>query len=162
MAKKPKAKPTRKATPKKPGPAPPVVDWGVVAGLARIQCRQTEIASVLGISVDALERACRRDNGEAWGEWYREKKEGGLTTLRRTQWQVAVEDRNATMLIWLGKQYAEQADKAQIDTSVKDDTRIAGVSRDDWKKQMLQKLLPARAAAKAGHTANGNGSGPVE
>lgn len=78
--------------------------------LARIQCTDEEIASVLGVSVDTLTRPANRvifEEAKASG------KEAGKASLRRMQFKTA-EAGNATMLIWLGKQYLGQTDKQDV------------------------------------------------
>lgn len=78
--------------------------------LARIQCTDEEIASVLGVSVDTLTRAA---NKAIFEEAKASGKEAGKASLRRMQFKTA-EAGNATMLIWLGKQYLGQTDKQDV------------------------------------------------
>ena len=61
--KKVSKKKVRKKTSGKRGPEPTEVDWKKVRGLCKIQCTGEEIASVLDISYDTLERACKREQG---------------------------------------------------------------------------------------------------
>ena len=89
------------------------VDWEEVAELCKIQCTQEEISAVTNISVDTLDRASKRENDCSFAEFYQQKKLGGNTSLRRKQWALATAD-NATMQIWLGKQYLGQTDKQEI------------------------------------------------
>jgi AraC-like DNA-binding protein len=77
----------------------------MVRKLARIQCTIAEISAVLGCSRDTLERRFRAQIEAGY--------EHGRATLRRKQWQQAMKG-NTTMLIWLGKQVLEQADKAEV------------------------------------------------
>lgn len=81
------------------------VDMELVEKLANIQCTQEEIASVVGCSVDTL--AAQPD----FSEIYKRGRESGKSSLRRTQWRIA--QSNATMAIWLGKQYLGQTDKVE-------------------------------------------------
>ena len=91
---------------------PIVIDWPKVDAMCQIQCTGEEIASVLGISYDTLERACKREKEKGCAEYIAEKKQGGKASLRRRQWQAA-QDGNPTMLIWLGKQYLDQSDRPE-------------------------------------------------
>ena len=75
-----------------------------VEKLARIGCKNTEIAAFLDCSVDTIEK---RFSGEL-----RKGRENMKTSLRR--WQLkAAKAGNVAMLIWLGKQYLEQSDKIE-------------------------------------------------
>lgn len=88
-----------------------------IKSLARIQCTDEEIASVLGVSVDTLTRP---HNKELFEEAKRSGKQEGRASLRRMQFKQA-EAGNSTMLIWLGKQYLEQSEKQ---TTSLEDTNI--------------------------------------
>lgn len=88
-----------------------------IKSLARIQCTDEEIASVLGVSVDTLTRP---HNKELFEEAKRSGKQEGRASLRRMQFKQA-EAGNSTMLIWLGKQYLEQSEKQ---TTALEDTNI--------------------------------------
>lgn len=91
-----------------------VIDLETVRNAASIGCTVPEIAAVLGLSKSTMNKymALDPDIQEAidFG------REHGYSTLRRAQWNGAVQDRNPTMLIWLGKQMLGQRDK--IDTAV--------------------------------------------
>lgn len=92
--------------------------------LMAIWCTKDEVAGYFEMSVPTLERKCY--------DWAREIgfKDGSFETLRniygantkasvrRTQIATAIENRNPTMLIWLGKQLLGQSEHA--DTFVGD------------------------------------------
>jgi hypothetical protein len=90
------------------------IDWAVVEELCQIQCTISEMASVCRVSVDTLERACVREQDMTIAEYFKQKSEGGKTSLRRSQWQKAVTEQNPTLLIWLGKQYLNQVDQLNM------------------------------------------------
>jgi hypothetical protein len=94
------------ARPRKP------IDWNVIEELCAQQCTQEEIAAELDISVDTLERACRRDKRASFAEFFEQKRMRGFVSLRRRQFLVA-NGGNPTMLIWLGKQHLGQTDKVE-------------------------------------------------
>ena len=77
------------------------IDYEQVEKLAKIHCTQEEIASILGCSVDTLQR------DDKFCGVYKNGISNGKMSLRRKQW-AAVEEGNTTMLIWLGKQYLGQ------------------------------------------------------
>lgn len=97
------------------------LDYELIGRLATIQCTISEIAAILGVSVDTLEK-----NEKFYGVYY-EKKESGKMSLRRRQWDKALSG-DSTSLIWLGKQYLGQSDKAE--QTIKGET-IIKVTIDD-------------------------------
>jgi hypothetical protein len=99
--------------PKGAGAQEIIIDWDKVDAMGVIQCTGEEIASVLGISYDTLERACKRDKKIKFADYIEQKKKGGKASLRRKQWKLA-EKGNATMLIWLGKNMLNQKDKSEV------------------------------------------------
>ena len=77
--------------------------------LCAIQCTQEEILSVLNLSDKTLNSWCKRTYNKSFSEIFKEKRQGGKASLRRMQWKLA--EKNATMGIWLGKQYLGQKDR---------------------------------------------------
>ena len=94
-----------------------------VCSLCAIQCTAEEIASVLGISVDTLERRIYERDGLRFAEFFKIKRKAGFASLRRMQWKKAQSD-DTTMLIWLGKQYLGQKDVPDSGNENKDITVI--------------------------------------
>lgn len=95
------------------------IDWSAVDKLLQIQCTGKEIASLLDVSYNTLERKCKKDHKRTFEDYSQEKRASGLPSLRRRQWTKAM-DGDSTMLIWLGKQYLEQTDKKQTDLTSSD------------------------------------------
>ncbi len=85
------------------------LDYDLIAKLAQIQCTQVEIAQIIGVCVDTLQR------DEYFSGIYKTGIEKGKSSLRRLQWKAA-ENGNNAMLIWLGKQYLGQREK--VDNSM--------------------------------------------
>lgn len=79
-----------------------IVDVELIKNLASIMCTVEEIASMVGVSVDTLERR--------FADVIKQGKSNGKASLRRLQWKIA-QSGNASMAIFLGKQYLNQADK---------------------------------------------------
>ena len=103
-------KPKRPEDLQKRGRKPIEIDYAKAEKLAAIMCTQSEIASVLGVSLALLEHD---------PEFIRIHKKGmeqGKASLRRMQYGAA-SNGNATMLIWLGKQHLGQRDKQDIEHS---------------------------------------------
>lgn len=118
VARKKRAQKKTKTNPKGAGAQQIVIDWHTVDKLCLIQCTGEEIASVLNIDYDTLQRACEREKKVKFADYIAQKKEGGKASLRRRQWKL-VEDGNPTMCIFLGKQYLGQKDKIENDNTNK-------------------------------------------
>ncbi len=82
-----------------------------IQGLARIQCTTKEAAAVLGVAkqtfFDFLDRSLKAR--QAWENGAEE----GKASLRRHQFRMA--EKNATMAIWLGKQWLDQKDRKEVE-----------------------------------------------
>lgn len=89
------------------------IDWGLVQYLAHIHCTPQEIAAAIGIHYNTLWQRCAQEHGRPWGEVYAEWKDGGKASLRHKQWQLA--ESNASMAIYLGKNYLGQTDGLDMD-----------------------------------------------
>jgi hypothetical protein len=121
------------------GRPPKPIDEAMVLRLARIHCTTEEIASIVGVSKDTLERRCM--------PILEEGRSMGRASLRRLQWKTA-RGGNATMQIWLGKQLLKQTDKVeQVNAASALTVNISGVDRPH----------DARADAAVGE---GDGDGP--
>jgi len=91
-------------------------DFNVFEGLCRLQCTLVEIAGVMGVSEDTVERRCKSEYEATFAEVLKQKGADGRVSIRRAQMRLA-ESGNPVMLIWLGKQYLSQSDKVQIDVN---------------------------------------------
>jgi len=102
------------------------IDYDMVMKLSSIMCTQEEIANVLGLSVKTLQR------DEEFSRIYKEGQSKGKISLRRSQFKIA--ERNASMAIWLGKQYLGQRDSFEYDsteTLAKVDKILESLSEND-------------------------------
>jgi hypothetical protein len=106
-------KPKRLPGQPKRGALPAILDWKKIDQMLHIQCTGEEIASILDVSYNTLERCCRRDKKVKFEDYSREKRLGGRASLRRKQW--AMVDKNVAMAIWLGKVMLGQKDSQEID-----------------------------------------------
>jgi hypothetical protein len=95
------------------------IDKKTFEGLCGIQCTQEEICSVLDVSTDTLDRWCQREYGCHFSEVFKNKRNVGKMSLRRTQFRLA--EKSSGMAIWLGKQYLDQVDRFETKTIVEDD-----------------------------------------
>lgn len=87
-------------------------DFEKVRNLCAIQCTGEEVASVMGVDYDTLNRILRDKYGMQFKEYFKIYSSQGKASLRRSQWKAA-EKGNTTMLVWLGKQYLEQTEKVE-------------------------------------------------
>jgi hypothetical protein len=92
------------------------IDWDEFDKLCSLLCTQKEIAEWFGCTDDTIQTAVKRKYKVGFSEYYKKKSCGGKVSLRRAQYLLATEDRNPTMLIWLGKQHLEQQEpQRQVD-----------------------------------------------
>ena len=108
-----KAKEAPPVAANKGGRPPIAINWTVLDALLAVQGTLEECASYFECSVDTIERAVEREHGMGFAEYRDQKKGKGLISLRRKQFALALGG-NVTMLIWLGKQLLNQADKAEL------------------------------------------------
>lgn len=97
----------------------------LIENLSRIMCTDEEIASILGCSRDIFYNV---DNEELYRQAIEKGKAQGKQSLRRQQWELAKKG-NASMLIWLGKQWLGQTEKVEQTTSFEDLTPLAELIR---------------------------------
>ena len=101
----------RKPTGNPNGRPPANIDQRQFEALCAIQCTEEEICSVLNVDDKTLTKWCKEKYGGSFSDVYKVKRLGGKASLRRMQWKLA--EKNATMGIWLGKQYLGQVDKIE-------------------------------------------------
>jgi hypothetical protein len=123
------------------------IDWVQFDKLCEIQCTEEEIADWFRVSVDTIERACKRDKKATFAEYSRQKRAVGKRSLRRVMWNKATKGNNPALLIWLSKNYLGMADKIEqknTDTvTVKDESKLKGMETKEiaheYKKHMSRK-----------------------
>lgn len=90
------------------------IDYKTLDDLCSIMCTGEEIAAILNIDYDTLNRRLEEEGHTGFTDYYKRKSANGKKSLRRVQYDQAI-DGNSTMLIWLGKQWLDQTDKQNID-----------------------------------------------
>jgi transposase-like protein len=88
------------------------IDWKRVDRLLQSHCTGAGIASLLGIHPETFYRKCEEKFNVGFTEYSRLKKTEGKELLRAKQFDIALSGEKS-LLIWLGKQYLEQADKLE-------------------------------------------------
>lgn len=87
------------------------IDQKSFENLCGLQCTKEEICSFFEVTDKTLEAWCKRTYKAGFSEIFKRKRGKGKISLRRSQFRLA--EKNATMAIWLGKQYLDQADKIE-------------------------------------------------
>ena len=112
---------------------PPIqIDTGQFESLCNMQCTLDEIAGFFKCSPDTIENWCKKNYEETFSAVYKKYSAGGKISLRRYQFRLA--EKNASMAIWLGKQYLGQSDKMEIEHSADDksiEVKMVAPSEED-------------------------------
>lgn len=76
--------------------------------LCNMLCTKSEIAGWFDCSEDTVERWCKKEYRQSFCGVYKKHSSKGKISLRRNQFKLS--ETNASMAIWLGKQYLGQRD----------------------------------------------------
>ena len=80
--------------------------------LCFLQCTEREFCSWFDVSDDTLNKWCKENyDGRTFLDVFKEKRENGMISLRRTQFQLA--EKSPAMAIFLGKNLLGQTDKME-------------------------------------------------
>ena len=104
--------PGKMGRPRKP------IDWEQIAEMCRIHCTPEEIAGVCRVSRSTLDARCQESHGMSFQQFYADNASDGKMSLRRAQWSSALDDRNVTMMRWLGINQLGQSDKQETTTNI--------------------------------------------
>lgn len=113
------------------------IDKKQFENLCALQCTEEEICSWFECCEDTLNSWCKRnykdENGKelTFSDVFKLKRGLGRISLRRSQWRLA--DKNATMAIWLGKQYLNQSDEIRVDMKVQEDDPLTKSLKEEFK-----------------------------
>jgi hypothetical protein len=86
------------------------IDWKMVGEMIEGGAFATHIADRLGIDRDTLYIRCQSDNDMDYSAFAQQKKANGASNIHIAQYELAVKEKNPTMLIWLGKVRCGQKD----------------------------------------------------
>lgn len=95
------------------GIPPKEIDWIKVEDLLIHGSTGSQIAAILGIHPDTLYSRCEQDKGTNFSAYAQDKRSIGDSQLHKTQFHVAVKEKNTTMLIHLGKHRLGQKDREE-------------------------------------------------
>ena len=104
------------------------IDQKQFENLCGLQCTLEEICGWFGVTDKTLNSWCKRTYSKSFSEVFRQKRSTGKISLRRSQWRLA--EKNASMAIWLGKQYLGQKDIVEV-----------GVEKDNVQEDALSESL---------------------
>lgn len=95
--------------------------------LLAIQCTLEEVTAFFdhkldGCSEDTIERWCKRTYKKSFADVSAQKRNLGKISLRRAQFELA--KKNATMSIFLGKNYLGQTDRQEVTFQSDDDESL--------------------------------------
>ena len=112
-----------------------------VFNVARFGMTMVEAAAVLGMHETTFRRKLQQieELSHAWVSGQANMHH----QLRQAQYKTAVDDRNPTMLIWLGKQYLGQKDKDAVQPKITVDTKDTTISirwDDELEKEYAEVL----------------------
>ena len=91
--------------------------------LCNLQCTLEEIAGFFKCNKDTINAWCKREYNDNFSEVFKKYSQNGKISLRRYQYKLA--EKNASMAIWLGKQWLGQTDKIEHTNSYEDLTPLA-------------------------------------
>ena len=93
------------------------INWEAFDGLCGIMCTTEEIANFFKCSESTIRRIVKEQKKMTFKQYFNKKSANGLISIRRFQFHLA--KTNATMAIFLGKQYLGQKDKLDYDVNNK-------------------------------------------
>lgn len=94
-------------------------EWESVKYMCMIHCTGEEIAGVMQMDYDTLNKNCKEKWRIPISEYIKRNNTNGKMSLRRMQWKSA-EDGNITMQIWLGKQWLGQRENVDMSVEMTD------------------------------------------
>jgi len=111
------------------------IDFKKIDALCAVFCNCKEIVAVLNTfdincSYDTIERRIKEAFSVTFAEYVEQKQMAfAKPKLRKAQMESAMAG-NATMLVWLGKQYLDQRDKPKEEEAADSINKLASVIRD--------------------------------
>ena len=90
------------------------IDWEKVSDWLEAGADGTDVAAALGIHPDTLYKRCQIENNTDFSAYRAQKRAVGMNSLRVARYELAIKDKNPTMMIWLSKQMLGETDKPGI------------------------------------------------
>ena len=116
-----------------------IIDWKKVDGYLRAGCPGSAIAGLLGIHQNTLYQACEAEYKCNFSEYSQQKKAEGVSLVRATLYQKALQEKDNTCLIYLAKtdggmsetQNVNQHNTGQLSVEVK-------ITADDLRSDTIE------------------------
>ena len=112
------------------GRPPKEIDQKQFENLCGLQCTLEEICGWFDVTDKTLDSWCKRTYNANFSEVFKQKRGAGKISLRRSQWRLA--EKNATMAIFLGKQFLGQRDNVDVNVTNND-----GMSLDELETMVI-------------------------
>jgi len=94
-------------------------DWKLLDVACQYKHLEIDIANLLDVSMDTVERRIREKHGCSFAEYRNKRLSKTKHNLFAKQVEIAMSG-NVSMLIWLGKNYLGQSDKSEIEQNIKE------------------------------------------
>ena len=92
------------------------LNWDLIDKMLAKGSFATEIAAKIGVHPDTLYNRCKTDKNSEFSAYAQQKRSIGDISIREKQFDIAVEEGNVTMLIWLGKIRLGQTETQALST----------------------------------------------
>lgn len=100
-------------------------DFKQIEAICSLPCiKETEVADIMGVSVDTLCKGIKRKYGMTYAEYRNKRLANFRFEIGHTQRKILLKG-NTTMSIWLGKQYLGQSDKTELSNGKGEGGQIA-------------------------------------
>ena len=118
-----------------------VINWARVNSALEAGANGVQVAAMLGMHPDTLYNKCKALYNMDFSAYMLIKREAGNEKLLKAQYELAINENNNSMLIWLGKQRLNQSDKREIknDTTINANLDLTKLSNDRLRE--LKKII---------------------
>jgi hypothetical protein len=96
------------------------IDWEKAKHLAIAGCNGVQIAAFFGMHNETFYDRCVQENGIGFTDWLQQNRSKGDAMLIAKQFEVAYQDKERGMLIWLGKQRLGQRENPNDNSDEKE------------------------------------------
>lgn len=89
------------------------INWDTIDSMLIAGCNGVQCAAAIGVHPETLYNRCQEEKNAVFSVYMQAKRAHGDGLLHAAQFQKAYKEKNATMLIWLGKQRLNQKDDTE-------------------------------------------------
>ena len=93
-----------------------VINWARVNSALEAGANGVQVAAMLGIHPETLYDRCKEVYKTDFSAYMLTKRESGNEKLLKAQYELAIQENDRAMLIWLGKQRLNQSEKREVKT----------------------------------------------